>query len=377
MKKYWLHIVLTFLIALPIVLLCFFDYYNVEGYNYRYNNSTGSFEDWDNSFLNNTFTFDVTWKGRMFYLIFIWLFIIESAFGWKEITEKKNKNRSLIAASLVCAAIPTVYVLATNFFGLDFQVLKAGQALGIISVDASNAPVDFLHLFWPLSLEYIVFFIFFVAAVMLAYKPSGIKTYAISFALLGGIGVAYMLDTVYPFGVFRPLQELALPITATAAALFDLLGYSVMLSYPAYGGNLLPQLIVTDGARTANATIAWACSGVYSLLLYVLIMLVFFKKTNISAFRKLLYFVIGLFGTFCSAVLRIYAIIIVGLNYGGQAGTVFHNTYAELFGFTWIFTFILLIVCIERFMLVEKTRNGIRKLSAYFRDSRNGKNPPV
>ena len=179
------------------------------------------------------------------------------------------------------------------------------------------------------------------------------------------MSVAYMLDTLLPFGVFRPLQELALPVSATAAALFDILGYKVMLSYPVYaGGSMTPGLTVGIGSKVTAVSVSWACSGVYSLLLYLLMMFIFFKRTNFTAFRKLLYFVIGLFGTFFVSVLRIYSIILINLQYGSNAGVTFHNTYGELFGFIWIFAFILLIVCIERFTLVEKTRDGFKKISS-------------
>ncbi len=371
LKKYWFQITLLVLIALPIVLLCFFDYFNIEGYNYRFNPSTNGFEDWDNKYFSQNFSFDVTWKGRMFYLFFAWFLVIESAFGWQEINDKKPKNRYLLLASLVCAAIPTFYVLATNFFGLDFTILQTGLDLKIPSVYSDNSPSDFLHLYWPLSVEYMVFFIFFMTSIMLAYKPKGLKIFAISFSLLGGIAVAYMLDTIFPFGVLRPLQEIALPTTATTAALFDILGYKVMLNYPVYtGGSALPGLVVNNGVSTASVSVSWACAGIYSLLLYVLIMLVFFKRTNITSFRKLLYFIIGLFGTFISSVLRIFSIVMIYLYYGKDAGITFHNTYGELFGFIWIFAFILLIVCIERFMLVERTREAFRKTGYYLRFSK-------
>jgi exosortase/archaeosortase family protein len=159
---------------------------------------------------------------------------------------------------------------------------------------------------------------------------------------------------------------MALPTAATAAALFDILGYKVNLMYPYHsGGSLLPRLSVGLGGKSASVAIAWACAGVYSLLLYVLVMLIFFRRINISSFRKVSYFTIGLFGTFFANVLRVYSIIIVDLQYGQAAGTVFHNSYGELFGFAWIFLFILLIVCIERFMLVERTREGFRKIWDY------------
>lgn len=368
MKQYWFHIALLMLIVLPIALLYTFDYLNIEGYNHRWDPETNAFQDWSNSFFNSNFTFDVTWKGRMFYLFFAWFLVMEAAFGWQEMNKRKTKKRVLLAASLVCAAIPTGYILATNFFGLDLSLLQAGITAGIPAVYSDNTPSDFLHLFWPLSFEYLIFFVSFTAAIMLAYKPRGIKTFAISLSLIGAIGIAYLLDTVFPFGVLKPLQELALPITATTAALFDLLGYNVMLSFPVNsGGSMLPALMVNNGLQSATVTVSWACAGVYSLLLYVLVMLVFFKRTNISSFRKLVYFVIGLIGTFFAAVLRIFVIILVYLYNGKAAGVAFHNTYGELFGFTWIFGFILMIVLIERFSLVERTQMGFAKFGSRFR----------
>ena len=98
-----------------------------------------------------------------------------------------------------------------------------------------------------------------MGAVSLAYKLRGLRAFAISFALLGGISIAYMLDTICPLGVFRPLQELSLPTAATTTALFDLLGYSVRMHFPIrLGESLLPSLTVTMGGKTASVTIAWA-----------------------------------------------------------------------------------------------------------------------
>ncbi len=46
-------------------------------------------------------------------------------------------------------------------------------------------------------------------------------------AILGAMTVAYMIDTINPFGILRPLQAMTLPTAATVAALFDILGYRV------------------------------------------------------------------------------------------------------------------------------------------------------
>jgi thaumarchaeosortase len=306
-----------------------------------------------------------TWKGRMFYLLFLWILFIEFVIDWNIISENKPKTTPRILASLVCALVPTFYILAINFLGLNQVILNIGQYFGI-------GTGDFLYFHWPLSCEYLIFAIFFTGAIALAYKKEGLKTFAISLAFLGGISIAYMLDTIYPFGVFKPLQEFTLPTAATTAALFDFLGYTTNLNYPIhYGGSLLPYLSVSIGGKSASVAIAWACAGVHSLLLYVLIIAVFFKKSSISAFRKLSYFVIGLFGTFFVNVLRVFSIVVIMLNYGYDAGMTFHNTYGEIYFFTWIFLFILLIVCIQRFMLVERTRQAFQRLGSFFGTAKN------
>ncbi|MDH7477680.1 MAG: archaeosortase/exosortase family protein [Candidatus Bathyarchaeota archaeon] len=373
MRKSWFHIALIICIALPIMMLVFLDYFNMEGYNYRYNGETNAFESWPNTFFNQSFLFELTWKGRMFLLVFLWIILIESVMDWKRFADEKPKNRYIIIASLICALIPTFYVLAINFFGLDLAILKIGHdVFGIRSVSGTNEPWDFLHLHWPISCEYIIFSVFFISAIILAYRTKGLKTLSISLALLGGIGVAYMFDTIYPFGVFRPLQAFALPTAAVAAGILDLLGYTVMLVFPTYTAeSALPALTVNAGSNSASALIAWACAGVQSLLLYTLIILVFFKKSDISSFRKLAYFVIGLFGTFFVNVFRVISILIIMLNYGNEAGMVFHNTYGEIYSVIWILLYILLVGCIQRFMLVERTRDAFHRFSALLRTAKN------
>jgi len=360
-------------VALPIVTLVFLDYFNLEGWNYGWNPTANSFDHWPNVYLNQNFTFDVTWKGRLFYPMFLWILVLEAAMDWDKVVDFQPKNRRRIVIAIILALIPMVYILATNFAGLDLALLKIGRySLNIHSSNADLTPSDFLQLSWPLSLEYLVFTVFFMSAFWMAYKSKGVKIFSISFALLGGIGVAYMLDTIFPFGVFKPLQELALPTSATAAALFDVLGYSVSMNYPVrLGESLLPSLTVTMGGQTASVSIAWACAGSQSIFLYALIMAVFLKKTSISAFRKLSFFIVGLFGTFFVNVLRIFSIIVIMIQQGNEAGMVFHNTYGELFSFVWIFLFILLVVCIQRFMLVERTRDAVRRISSVLRAAKN------
>jgi len=366
LKRYSFHIGLLVCFTLPIALLIVFDYLNIESFSFfnrKFVLKNGIV------FEEARFVFEETWKGRMFYLFFIWLFFIESIIDWDKIVERKPTSRFRILASFVCAFVPTIYVLVVNFVPNASQtILNIGQYLGIQGDLTSE---NFLTFHWPLSLEYFVFVIFFATAAILAYKKDGLKTFSISLSLLGGMASAYMIDTIYPFGLFTPLQLFALPTAASTAAFIELLGYKATIWYPSpyplpypYSGARLPYLALTSGGKSYGANVGWPCAGVHSLLLYVLIILVFFKRSEISGVRKVTYFIIGAFGTYFVNVLRIYGILITGLNYGDAAATVFHSTYGELFFFTWIFSYILLIVCIQRFMLVEKIRSVPSRLGS-------------
>lgn len=353
-------------------MLLFLDYYNLEGYNYRFNFAINDFDYWFNKYFNQSFVFELTWKGRLFFLLFLWLIFIESVIDWKNILEKKPKNRYVMFLSLICALIPTAYVIAINFFGLDLTILKIGREAFGIRTGPTNEPSDFLFLHWPLSCEYIISTIFFVTATIIAYGKKGLKFLSISFSLLGGIGVAYLFDTIYPFGLFKPLQEVALITAAATAALFDLLGYTVLLRFPPVASIPDTGLLVYLKVNSATVNIGWACAGVHSLLLYVLIILVFFKKSTIPAFRKLVYFIIGFVGTFFTNVLRIYSIIVIMISTHDQAaGMAFHDTYGEFYFLTWVSLYIIVIVCVQRFMLVEKTRQGIKRIHSFLGDVKN------
>jgi exosortase/archaeosortase family protein len=373
LRKYWFHITLIILVTLPIILLLCLDYYNMEGYNYAFNSETGVFEDMHNSFFNDKFVFELTWKGRLFLLVFLWIFVIESAMDWKKFTDEKPTNRYLMIASLVCALIPLIYVVSVQFLGLDVTVLSIGRdVFGIGVSGAPNESLEFLSYQWPVSCEYIVFTMFFSLAILFAYKLKGLKTLSISLALLAGIGFAYLFDTIFPFGVFKPLAAFAVPTTAVAAALFELLGYSVTMVYPIRSaGSALPSLTVHAGGETASVAVAWACAGVQSLMLFTLIILVFFKKSDLSAFRKLAYFIIGAFGTFFVNVLRVYSIVMVMLYEGRAAGMDFHDVYGELYAIIWILAYILVIGLIQRFMLVERVQSAFHRVYSYLGNSAN------
>jgi len=346
-KKVRLHLLLLCLLFIPILLVWYLDFFNLEAF--------GSF--------NQKFMFDLTWKGRMFYLFFLWLLLIETILDWEVIIEKQRILRSRFRIFLLCifAAVPTIYILSVNFFGLNQTILNLGQALQIRSG-------DFINYHWPLSIEYLIFVSFFIFATWLAYGLGGLKSFSISLSLLAGMGVMYLVDTIWPFGTFKPMQLLAVPTAACAAALLDLLGYNVTLTYPVFSREegSMPLITVWEGKfAPVGARIGWQCAGVHSLLLFTLITLVFFKKTTMQRERKIVFFLIGAAGTYVTNVFRVASFFTIAIHYGEDAGNVFHDSYGELYFMAWMLLYFMIIIAIESGKIIRFAQAFRKRLSAF------------
>jgi len=350
LKKSWFHALLLACFVAAIVLLVVLDYANIE--------SITKF--------NEGFYFDYTWKGRLFLLFFLWLFVLETSLNWdspKEDPELKPLINFKTIASIICALFPLIYIISVNFLGLNQTVIDLGDALRG-DYWRANFLGDLGYLLgaaWPLLVEYFVFSVSFLATILLAYGKDGVKKFGITLALIVGISGVYFMDIFFPYGVFKPLQLLSLPTAACAAILLDVLGYSFTLSFSP-GAKAMPIIRTYAGGQWYSVGIAWPCAGVHSMFLYTLIILLLFKKSNMSRFRKLAYFIVGAIGTYSVNILRILTYFNILLNQGIDAAQTFHDVYAELLFVAWILIYIVVIICIEKFRLVEKTTHGIRTL---------------
>lgn len=437
LKKNYFHIILLALFTLPIGLLAIIDYLNIESFPINPAVPTN---------FNQKFIFEETWKGRMFYIFFVWLLFLEFIIDYENIEGKQPKNPIRKIAFIICALLPTIYILSVNrhiisqltipikridihekfstpfhwptsiepllhtiitpftnyiitpiinqlttaitttaiykefCIPFDWPTSLRPLALTIMALLPTSQTIlelgksfhihkEFIPFHWPLSFEYLILTLSFIMATIFAYKKAGLKTFAISLSLMTGITTFYMLDTVYPLGIFKPLQLLTLPTTGVTAAFCEILGYETRIRYPitAPGYGVFPRITIVAGRKSAYADIGWPCAGVHSMFLYMLIILVFFKKSDISNFRKVIYFIIGAAGTFMANILRIYSYLIIALNNQIEAQK-FHDKYGELYFFTWMLLYLITIICIQKFKLVEKTRTTLHKLGMTLRN---------
>ena len=334
--KVWFLVAFLVTTSLPIIILIILDWLNIESFYV----------------FNLKFLFLSTWKGRMFYLFFSWLLLLELIIDWDEIAERKPKNPFRVFAFFVAVAVPLIYVVSVNFWGLNEFITSIGRDLGFTGYS--------LEFHWPLSAEYLVFTVSFLVAIFLAYGKEGLKFFSIALSLLVGMCIIYTLDTFYPAGAFKPFEMLALPTSACAAALLDILGYSVSLQYNSGAGSM--PLITISGKLPVAAYVGWPCAGVQSLFLFAVIILLLFKRSNISSYRKFAYFVVGAVGTYFVNILRIASYFVIFISNGATTADFFHSSLGELYFVAWISFYIMMIVLIEKYKLIEKARGSVRKL---------------
>ena len=286
-------------------------------------------------FLLDAGSFELMWKGRTFQLFFIWLIALELILSWETIQPNKiDKRASSKTLALVAALLlPTVYVVTSNYLGLNTAIAEAARQSGVTWWNSM-----------ALSTEFLVFAVLFCLMIYLQFGKKGLKDFSVPAFFLGIVGAIYTIDNVFPYGQFTPFQ-LFVPTTATlAAAVLNVMGYQTTLTTV----STMPRLTATDPVnplRTATFEIAWPCAGIESFLIFTVVVLLFLKRMPISWKAKTAYFTVGAAVTYLINILRIAAFYPIGMDYGVNSEEVrlFHAYYGPLYSIAWIVAYPLII----------------------------------
>jgi len=278
------------------------------------------------------YSFEVTWHGRTFYLFFLWLVSLEFILDWEKLQASKvNKLRSIrTVAFIIALLLPTIYVIAANYYGLNDMIVSFSLQNGI-GQEWANA--------MPVSIEYLVFTMLFVLILLLNSGVKGLLDFSIAAFFLGIIGFIYVIDNIYPYGTFTPFQIFVPTTTTLAAYVLNLLGYQTEWKGESLG---TPVLKAWNSKGEFQAGIAWPCSGIDSLIIYSVTILLFLKKSAIPLNQRIAYFIIGAVITYFINILRIVTLFIIAIN--GGDWHQFHNYYGPLYSITWIICYLLIII---------------------------------
>ena len=279
-------------------------------------------------------SFEETWKGRTYYLFFIWLVSLEMILNWKKVTMNQlNKLASIrTVAFIIALLLPSIYVFTANFLGLNAAIVNLSRHYNMGPWWANQM---------PLSIEYLAFAGMFAIISFIAYGKEGPVNYSMPIFLLGVIGMIYLIDNLYPNGEFTPFQ-IFVPTTARfAASVLDYMGYQTLWIGVREGMPIL-EALDSQGNIGGPFIIAWPCSGIDSLLIYTVTILLFLKKSNISWKQKMIYFMIGASVTYLINILRIVTFFVISVN-GGNI-QAFHNYYGQVYSIIWIISYPLVII---------------------------------
>jgi exosortase/archaeosortase family protein len=274
---------------------------------------------------------------------------LEAILNWEKLQSKKiPRLKSLRSVLLVVALLlPTAYVVATNYYGLNGAIADCARTF----IPAEEPARDQLASLTPLSVEYLVFAVLFYLIVALEYGTGSLMDFLLPASFLGIIGALFLVDNLYPYGRFTPLQVLVPATVTVAARVLGLMGYetiySTMPNSAAYG--MMPVLTVKN-YPWASFAIAWPCSGIESLLIYSVTLLLFLKNTDIRWWQRVVYFAIGALVTYVINVLRIVTLFMIAIQKGPSFTVLesdfqrFHNYYGMLYSIIWIISYPLIII---------------------------------
>ena len=280
------------------------------------------------------------WKGRTFELFFIWLISLELILGWEEL--QPGKIRKLASARtgalIVAMVLPTIYVVASYYWGLNGAIFNWATRTGITWANSM-----------ALSTEYLVFAGLFTAVVWLSFGFKGLKTLSIPAFFLVLVGAIYTIDNVFPYGQFTPFQVFVPTTTALASSILKGMGYATNITYTTSAAEgTMPTLTATNLVThaTASFSIAWPCAGIESFLIFTVVTLLFLKRMPISLKGKAGYFVFGAAVTYVINAFRIVDIFTTGVVYGENSVQVqnVHFYYGPLYAVTWIVAYPLIIM---------------------------------
>ncbi|MEM1514566.1 MAG: exosortase/archaeosortase family protein [Candidatus Bathyarchaeia archaeon] len=295
-------------------------------------------------------SYEVTWKGRAYYIFFLWLVFLEFILNWEKIDVKVHSLKSKrFSALIVVTLLPTIYVVIASFSGLNREIMNVFPKHYGMSVWAESM---------PLTIEYIILASLFLLIVILAYGRRGLRYLAPPISLLWAIGIIFIIDNLYPFGEFTLFQMLVPATSILASSILSLIGYNVELRGQIYGATALK---VWSDKGEATFGITWPCSGVEGLILYSVITALFLSDSTLPRRLKILYFLIGAVITYIINALRIVMVFTIATKHGVTSPEVqrFHDYYGPLFSVMWILAYQLVIIAAQSLWSKRKSKDAI------------------
>ena len=203
-----------------------------------------------------------------------------------------------------------------------------------------------------LAMDFVFYALYCLAATALLYSVRSIRLMTLPVIYLVGLGILDAMDAYFPEDSLAFLQVWVYLIWNVVVFLLSLMGFHInfdMTTAPLHLPSLIlrgNQLFLWGYKGYVGLAIYWPSSGVVSMIIYSLVIVVLMVKLDAPRTRKAIYAIIGAVGTYFVNVIRI-TLIVLYITYVSSDFQAFHASIGEVLFIAWIFIYLLVVIHYE------------------------------
>ncbi len=314
----------------------------------------------------------------------------------KRFTATKDRRRYVILAAILVVLLVYYYFRVFNGF---FQRPPLNPANGTPNDTAFTTYVRVYvtsqlgvsqesTLSFLLAMDFAFYALYCLAAIALLYSIRTIRLMTLPVIYLVGLAILDAMDAYFPENSLAFLQVWVYLIWNVVVFLLSLMGFHTNLD-PTTAPLHLPSVILRGNQLFlwgykgfVGLAIYWPSSGVVSMIIYSLVIVVLMVKLDAPRTRKAIYAVIGAIGTYFVNVFRI-TLIVLYITYVSSDFQAFHASIGEVLFIAWIFIYLLAVIRYENrhppkdALPTSQKQSKARRASKRTKRPRNTRSKPI
>lgn len=284
-------------------------------------------------------TFGLAWNEGRGGFLFAMAFIAAELVGLKF---SISKNRFYIVVVLAIIAIG--YFIALPF-GLRDSIREAAPSFNVALLDS-----------WIWMWDSIVMSLFAFSSLVILFRKKWYKIAPAGAIFLAGTAAFLATDAFFPYDTLGPLQFIVPIYLQIDQGVVNFIDKAITNigpenpDNPANPANAKDNLLILNGLHGPFALkVYWPSAGVDSMILFTLVMLAFMLKMEIPRKRKIIYFVIGAFGTAAVNVTRITSLSLYALVVTTNVSEweAFHSVAGMMMFLPWLGIYLGIVMYVE------------------------------
>lgn len=284
-------------------------------------------------------TFGLAWNEGRGGFLFAMAFIAAELIGVR-ITVAKSRLYIVLAL-----AVLTIAYFISLSFGLRQAIQSAAPSFNVALVDS-----------WIWMWDAIVMAAFTFSSLVVLYGRKWHKIAPAGAIFLAGTAAFLATDAFFPYDTLGPLQFIVPIYLQIDQALINFIDDTVMNIGPANPesqgspATARGNLLILNGLHGPFALqVFWPSAGVDSMIIFTLVMLALLLKIDIPRKKKIMYFIIGAFGTAAVNVVRIIALSLYALIVTTNVSEweAFHSVAGMIMFLPWLGVYLAIVMYTE------------------------------